>query len=251
MLTHITFMVFVAIAVYAQSVTGFALVLILLGLVGLVDLVSLPDAANAVTVLIIVNALMFFYRRKTARIERGIMSAVGTTLVGTFLGMLLLAFLAANAYQVLKLVLGFSIVACAVLLWRTSSPFKTTSGSGYFAAIGLVSGVLGGLFAAAGPPLVYAVYRQPWPIERIQESLIFCFAVGAVLRLLLVIAYGDFSRLALILAVEAIPVTLIVTSLSASRPPPVSGASMKHIVSLLLVGSGLGMLFSSISAMLA
>lgn len=244
-------MVFVAIAVYAQSMTGFALALILLGLVGLVDLVPLPDAANAVTILIIVNALMFFSKRKPARIEPRIMSAVGATLVGVLAGMALLMFLATNAYQILKLLLGFSVVACAILLWRASSPFKSTSSSSYFAAIGLVSGLLGGLFAAAGPPLVYAVYRQPWPIERIQESLIFCFAVGAILRLLVMIVYGDFSRLAAILTIEAIPVTLVVTALSASRPPPMPGAAVKNIVSLLLVTSGLGTLFSSLHAIFA
>ena len=251
MQTHIIFMILVAVAVYAQSMTGFALALVLLGLVGLIDLVPLPDAANAVTVLIIVNALMFFYRRKTIRVERVILSAVGTTLIGVFVGMAILTFLATHEYQVLKLVLGFSIVACAFLLWRASSPYRVTSSSGYFAVIGLVSGVLGGMFGAAGPPLVYAVYRQPWPIERIQESLIFCFAVGAILRLLFVIVHGDFSSLAVMLALEAVPVTLIVTALSASRPLPVSGAVMKNIVTILLVGSGLGMLFSSVHAMLA
>ena len=107
------------------------------------------------------------------------------------------------------------------------------------------------MFSAAGPPLVYAVYRQPWPIERIQESLIFCFAVGSVLRLLIMIVHGDFSRLAVMLALEAVPVTLIVTALSASRPVPVSAAAVKNAVSILLIGSGLGMLFSSIRAMLA
>lgn len=244
-------MILVAVAVYAQSTTGFALALILLGLVGLIDLVPLPDAANAVTVLIIVNALTFFYSRRTLRVERVILSAVGTTLIGVFAGMAILTFLATHEYQLLKFILGLSIVACAFLLWRASNPYRTTSSAGYFSVIGLISGVLGGMFAAPGPPLVYAVYRQPWPIERIQESLIFCFAVGAVLRLVIVILNGDFSRLAVMLTLEAVPITLIVTAFSASRPLPVSGAIVKNLVSILLVGSGLGMLFSSLHTMLA
>lgn len=245
MLIHLFFMLFVAIAVYAQSLTGFALALILLGLVGVTDLVPLTDAVNVVTVIMVVNAVTFFYRRRTVRLERVMVPAVGMSLVGVFAGMGLLTFLAANAYEGLKMILGVSIVACAVLLWRASSPLKVASGSAYFSAIGLISGVLGGLFAAPGPPLVYAVYRQPWSIERIQESLIFCFGVGALLRLLVIVVSGEFSRQAIILTGTAIPVTLLVTVFSVAHPPAVSREVVKIVVSMLLVGSGLGTLLSS------
>jgi len=250
MVTHTLFAAFVALAVYAQSLTGFALALILLGLVGVTDLVPLPDAANAVTVLIIVNALMFFYSRRTARVERAIMPAVGASLIGAVAGMALLTFLAANAHEALRMILGISVVICAILLWRAATPFRTTSGAGYFTVVGSLAGILGGMFSAAGPPLVYAVYRQPWPLERIQESLIFSFAVGAVLRLVIMAWSGHFSNLAVVLAAEAIPITLIVTAVSATRSPPISKAAVKNIVCMLLVGSGLGMLGSSVHAML-
>ena len=250
MLTHLLFSAFVALAVYAQSLTGFALALILLGLVGVTNLVPLPDAANAVTVLIIVNALIFFYSRRTARVERVIMPAVVASLVGSFAGMALVTFLAANAYEVLRMILGVSVVICAILLWWATKTFSSTSSAGYFTVIGSVSGVLGGMFSAAGPPLVYAVYRQPWPLERIQGSLIFCFAVGAVLRLVIMSAFGHFSSLAVVLAAEAIPVTVIVTAVSATRSPPISNAAVKNVVCILLVVSGLGTLVSSVQAMI-
>lgn len=248
MLTHLTFAAFVALGVYAQNVTGFALALILLGLVGVTDLVPLPDAANAVTVIIIVNALMFFYRRRPARIEPAIIPAVAASLVGAIIGMALLAFLAANAYQALKVILGASIVVCALMLWSTAASLKTTSGPLYFTFVGTLSGVLGGMFSAPGPPLVYAVYRQPWPLERIQEALIFSFGVGAVLRLVVMGFAGHFSKLSVVLTLEAIPIALAVTALTANHQPPVSPRALKLIVCLLLVGSGAGMLFSSLPA---
>ena len=40
---HLVFLIFVALAVYAQNVTGFALALILLGLIGATDLVPITD----------------------------------------------------------------------------------------------------------------------------------------------------------------------------------------------------------------
>lgn len=250
MLVHTLFPIFVAVAVYAQNQTGFAFALILLGLVGLTDLVPLPDAANAVTVLIIVNALTFFCSRKAAHVERAIIPAVVTSLVGTVVGMALLTFLAANAYQVLRMILGLSVLICAILLWRSAKLFCTTSTAGYFAFVGSLSGVLGGLFSAAGPPLVYAVYRQPWPQKRIQDSLIFTFGVSAVLRLVVIAGAGHFSRLAMILAAEAVPVTLLVTSFNARRAPPISKVAMKNVVCILLGMSGFGILISSIQALM-
>lgn len=250
MLVHALFAVFVALAVYAQNQTGFALALILLGLVGVTNLLPLPDATNAVTVLIIVNAVIFFYRRKTARVERAIIPAVGASLIGAIAGTAILSFLAANAYQALRMILGLSVLICAILLWRTAKPYAATSGPGYFTFVGSVSGVLGGLFSAAGPPLVYAVYRQPWPADRIQESLIFSFGVGAVLRLVIIAGSGHFSHLAITLTAEAIPIALLVTSISATRAPPISREAVKNVVCILLVISGLAMLISSAQALM-
>lgn len=250
MLTHLLFVSFVALGVYAQNLTGFALALILLGLVGVTDLVPLPDAVNAVTVIIIVNALMFFYRRRTARIERAILPAVAASLAGALVGMALLTFLAASAYQVLRMILGFSVAICALLLWRTTTPLSETSSAGYFTVVGSLSGVLGGMFSAAGPPLVYAVYRQPWAIERVQESLIFSFAAGAVLRLVVMGFSGHFSEFAVLLTAEAVPVALLVTALTATHAPPISKAALKNIVCVLLICSGFGMLLSSVHSMI-
>lgn len=247
---HVLFAAFVALGVYAQNVTGFALALILLGLVGVTDLVPLPDAANAATVIIIVNAAMFFHRRRSARVERAILPAVAASLVGSVAGMLLLGYLAANAYQTLKLILGVSIVGCALLLWRSAGSLATTSRPAYFTAVGALSGVLGGMFSAPGPPLVYAVYRQPWSLERMQESLIFSFAVGSMLRLVVMAFTGNFSRLSLLLTLEAIPVALAVTALTATHRPPVSLRTLRIVVCLLLVCSGAGMLASSLRAIL-
>ena len=248
--THLLFISFVAIAVYAQTVTGFALALILLGLVGVFDLVPVPDAANAVTVMIIVNAATFFTRRKGARLHAAIRPAVLTNLLGTLVGMALLTYLAANAYQVLRMALGASIVACAYLLWRAAAPLATTAPPRYFACAGSISGVLGGMFSAPGPPLVYAVYRQPWPAARVQEALIFMFGAGAVLRLLVMVAAGQFSAQAVLLTIEAVPVVLLVTALAANREPPVSAAVLRNVVSVFLVLSGVTMVISSAQILL-
>jgi uncharacterized protein len=249
MSTHVLFLMFVAFAAYAQNVTGFALALILLGLIGATDLVPLIDAVNAVTVIALTNAGTFLYRRWPVQLERSVWPAVVSSIPGAVAGTILMTWLAGAAYEGLRLLLGLSIVVCAVLLWRTGPPLKTVSSRYAFAFAGGISGLLGGMFAAAGPPLVYLMYRQPLAHARIQESLIFFFAIASLLRLAVTVPAGTFSMHAVTLTAEAIPVVLVVTVVAAGRPPPLSERPLKAVVCLLLVLTGAGLIGAALSAM--
>jgi hypothetical protein len=247
--THVIFLVFVAGAVYAQALTGFALALILLGLIGATNLVPLPDAVNATTVLGFCTAWIFLYRRRALRIEPVLVPTLVASSVGIVVGALLLFWLAGTAYQALRLVLGVSIVACAVSLWRAVQPLPSLSSPMVYALTGGVAGLLAGMFSASGPPLVYLLYRQPKPLMWIRESLMVIFGLGTALRLLIVVPTGQFSLLSLQLALEALPVVLVVTSHAARCPPPLSPKLFRGLVCALLIGTGLSMGISAILAM--
>jgi uncharacterized protein len=249
MRTHLLFLMFVAVAVYAQNLTGFALALILLGLVGATDLVPLVDAVNAVTVIIAATACTFLYRRWPPQLERSLWPALASSVAGAVAGTILLTWLADEAHEVLRLILGISVVLCALLLWHAGEPLKTVSSRSAFVLAGGISGLLGGLFSAPGPPLVYLMYRQPLPHARIQESLILFFGMGALLRLALVVPAGQFSIGATWLAAEAIPVVFLVTCFAAGRPPPLPLRLLKAIVCLLLVTTGAGMIGAALLTM--
>jgi uncharacterized protein len=247
--THPLFLMFVALAAYAQNLTGFALALILLGLIGATDLVPLTDAVNAVTVMALTNAVTFMVRRWPVQLERSLWPAVASSIPGAVAGTILMSWLAGAAYEILRLLLGLSIVLCALLLWRAAKPLKTISSRGAFVVAGGISGLLGGMFSASGPPLVYLMYRQPLALARIQESLILFFGVGASLRLAIVLGAGTFSIHAAALTAEAIPVVFAVTAFAASRPPPLSPRLLKTVVCLLLIVTGAGLIGAALSAM--
>ena len=245
---HAAFLAFVAVAVGAQALTGFALALILLGLIGATDLMPLTDAVNATTVLGLCTAWLFLYRTRALRIERVLVPMMVTTAVGIIAGAVLLVWLAGTAYQALRLLLGISIVACALSLWRTARPLPSVSSPAVYALTGALSGLMSGLFSAGGPPLVYLLYRQPMPLAKIREALMVIFGLGTALRLLVVVPAGHFSLLSLQLAVEALPVVFLVTSYVARHPAPLSPRLLKGVVCALLIGTGLSM---GISALLA
>jgi hypothetical protein len=80
------FLVFVTLAVYAQNLTGFALALILLGLVGATELFPLPDVVNVASIITLVNAALFLYRRRALRLERPLWPVLLSSMAGTVVG---------------------------------------------------------------------------------------------------------------------------------------------------------------------
>jgi len=247
--THGIFLVFVAGAVYAQAITGFALALILLGLVGATNLVPLPDAVNATTIMGFSTAWMYLYRNKALHIERTIVPTLVASVGGIVVGTILLAWLAGTAYQVLRFILGVSIVACALSLWRAAKPLPSLSSPAVYALTGGISGILAGMFSASGPPLVYLLYRQPKPLAWIRQALMVIFGLGTLLRLFIVVPSGQFSLGALQLALEALPIVFLVTYYAARRQPPLSPKLLRALICLLLVATGLSMGISAVLAM--
>jgi uncharacterized membrane protein YfcA len=247
--THVTFLVFVAGAVYAQALTGFALALILLGLVGATNLVPLTDAVNATTIIGFCTAWLFLYRNRALRIEKVLVPTIIASAGGVIVGALLLGWLAGTAYQVLRLVLGVSIVACALSLWRAAQPLPAMSSRKVFAFTGGIAGIMGGMFSAGGPPLVYLLYRQPKPLAWIRQSLMVFFGFTTSLRLFIVVPSGQFSLFAVQLAAEALPVVFLMTYFAVRHPLPLSPKLFRAIICILLITTGLSMGVSAFMAM--
>lgn len=247
--THGIFLVFVAGAVYAQALTGFALALILLGLIGATDLIPLTDAVNATTILGFSTAWIYLYRNKALRIERTIAPMLVASSLGIVVGAILMVWLAGTAYQVLRFVLGLSIVACALSLWRAAEPLPAISSPLVFAFTGGVAGLLAGMFSASGPPLVYLLYRQPMPHAWVRQSLMVVFGLGTALRLLIVVPSGQFSLLSLQLAAEALPVVFLVTGYAVRHPSPLSPKVFKALICVLLIATGVAMGISAVMAL--
>ncbi|HEY8360748.1 MAG TPA: TSUP family transporter [Ramlibacter sp.] len=244
------FLLCVALATCAQSVTGFALALIMLGLAGLFELAPLPDVANVATVISLLNAAIALRGSGHSLDPTMLRATVPGSIVGVALGVALLAWLSANVVMGLRLLLGVVVIACAVVVLLRAEPLARRSSTASFAGFGVLSGVLGGLFAASGPPLVYQFYRQPIGLDALRDTLMAALAAGGVLRLLMVVASGQFSRESLLLCALASPVAIGLTWWFKRRPLGWSRELVLKVVCALLVVTGVGLIGPALQALL-
>lgn len=239
---HVLFLACVALATYAQTMTGFAFGLVLLGLSGVFQLASVSEVANVVSVLSLVNAMVTLARAKPQVNWRLMAPALASSLSGVAVGVVALAWISGAMAVLLQLLLGLTILACAVLLVARTQPLERLSSRVSFVMFGGVSGVLGGLFSSAGPPMVYHLYRQPLPLASIRNSLLVLFSLNAVVRLALVTGQGAFMATSFWLSLQALPVVIGVTWIARRYATAGSMKTVKRMVFVLLLAAGLGLI---------
>lgn len=240
------FLACVAIATSAQRMTGFALALVLLGLTSLFHLAPLPDVANVAMVLSLANAAVAL-RTMSQSLDWAVLRAtVAGSLLGVGVGVALLGWLDAGLVVVLRLLLGLVIIGCALVVLMRTRPLAQRSSRLSFGGFGFLSGVLGGLFSASGPPLVYQFYRQPMDLDAVRDTLLCTLAVGSLLRLLIVVPAGQFSARSLMLCVLAVPLTMAVTWWFQRHPSRWPRAAVLKLVAGLLFVTGAGLVGPSL-----
>jgi len=245
------FLLCVAIATCAQSITGFALALILLGLTGLFELAPLADVANVATVMSLFTAAIAL-RGTHGSLDWPIVRATFTgSVVGVAVGVALLAWLSSNVVMALRLLLGAVVIACAIIVLVRTHPLARRSSRASFQGFGFLSGVLGGLFSASGPPLVYQFYRQPLELDTVRDTLVATLAAGGVIRLAMVLASGQFGVRSLVLSALAVPLALAITWWLRRRPPPWPRETVLKLVCVLLVITGVGLIVPAVGALMA
>lgn len=243
------FLLCVALASSLQNITGFALALILLGLTGLFDLAPLPDAANVATVLSLANAAMQLRGTHKSLQWKAWRDTVTGSVFGVAAGVALLAWLSANVVMVLRLLLGLVVMACAIVVLVRSKTLERPSSRPSFGGFGFLSGLLGGLFSASGPPLVYHFYRQPWDLDSLRDTLVACLSFGALLRLAMVVPTGQFSLHAVRLAAAALPLVVGITWWLRRHPPAWRRETVLKIVCALLLVTGAGLIGPALGAL--
>ncbi len=248
---YFAFIFIALLAAFCQNLTGFAFGLILVGMTGALQIVSIADAANIACILSIANSLL--YLKKSPRQSPGalLMPALISSMVGLILGYISLSWFSVHGLNTLRLILGIAILASAIALPLINSNARKLSGQSKTLTAGFLTGILGGMFATPGPPLVYHLYSQPLDKDVIRQYLFIVFGVTSAARLMIAIGMGELSLNAIVLSAIAFPAITITTILQLKHPINLSRRLSQLLVTTLLIATGGGLIYTSLNAMFA
>ncbi|MGB0468783.1 MAG: TSUP family transporter [Pontibacterium sp.] len=240
------FIVIIAFATYVQTVTGFALGMIVMGSVTAFDLVPIAFTSVVISLVTLVNGLVAIKGNfRILDIKR-----VAITCLAMFpalmAGLYLLNYMSASFNNLLQLLLGLTIFVGGLLIMLKPTPLKQPSSNGVFMASGAAAGFLAGLFSMAGPPLVYLYYRQPFELKCIRLCLLSIFLISAVARTLMVGAQGGLTLDMLSFSALCIPMVMFFTWVGKHYPPPISAPNMRRLAFMLLILIGISLIVGAL-----
>lgn len=232
------FMGFLALGSYTQAVTGFALTLVAISGIAALDLMSLWVGATVVSFLTLANMLVSL-RLGTGPCDRRL---VGYCALGmlpfTLVGVLMLELLGDRTVDSLRILLAVFVMASSLMLILRPVPYRRPSGAVGLGVAGMLAGIFGGLYGAAGPPIIYQFYRQPIAIEIIRNSLMAAFILFVLARLLFVLMRGGVTLEVLWITLLCLPVVAIFAWVGSRFPPPLGASGRRRLAFALLFGMG-------------
>ena len=227
---------------YVQSVSGFAMGLIVIAVVGASGIISLPVLTAAASLITVVNVVVAL-KGHTQHIDKRIFLwlAVGQ-LPAIGVGVWILTWLDRDAQNVLELLLGLFITLGSLSMMLKPRPLAAPSPNWACLTAGLAGGVVGGMFSASGPIMGWFNYRQPLPLAIIRATLLCSFALTTSARTVVVGFQGGLTAEVLWLSAVAVPLVILGTWLGREMPPPVSDETMKQGAFALLLVMGVWIL---------
>lgn len=243
---QLVFLVLVAIGALVQTIAGFAMGLIIMGGVALFGLVDITMAAAVVSFIALLNAAVAL-RRTYRFIDREFLKPIALGMAPfIFVGVLLLGYWSETNQELLKIVLGFIIVTAGISLMLKPAPFDQRSESTASLLIGCAAGLMGGLYAAGGPPIAYYLYRQPVAIQTIRATLLSIIAFATLFRSGIAAWQGHITVHVLSLTALAIPVVIIMTLVGTKLLPVVPELMVRRTAFILLILMGVSLISSSL-----
>lgn len=232
----------VAAAAYLQALTGFAFGLVLLALSVQLGVLPISDASQLVNCLTLFGALVLLGRGQLTPHWRLLAWGLLPALPMVPVGLWLLGVMSGDAvYWLGKVLGGIIVLSSALMLWPPR--LSALAGTRWLrVSAGVLSGLMGGMFATAGPPLVLLFYQLGLPAARVRDTLLLVFAGAGLLRLLVAVPTGAFNAGLLPVTLMMLPVYWLANRLGVRTVARVDTAWLRRLVAMLLLASGLAML---------
>ena len=180
--TLIAFLSIIALATYVQTITGFALGMIVMGAVTTFDLAPIAFTSVIISAVHLTNGLFVLNGNYKALDLKRVMITCAGIFPGLVVGLILLNYLSDAYNSLLQMLLGLTIIVGGLMIMLKPEPLQSPSRPATFT----VSGTAAGLFSMTGPPLVYLFYRQPFELKTVRLCLQSIFLISSVSRTVIV-----------------------------------------------------------------
>ena len=238
----LAFLGLVALGSYIQTVSGFAIALIVTGATTALNLAPLAFTANVVSFVALANILTAVHRQHS-HIDRAILRyGTAGVLLFTGAGLWGLNHLSSSASDTLEMLLGVVILGSGAALMIHPRLLARPSGNLAHFVAGSLGGILSGLYGAGGPPLVVHLYRQPLSFDVLRITLLAVLGSIPLIRLCMEGVAGHLDREILLLSLYSVPVSVLVTLFARRFPPPVSETNMRRFAFALLCIIGMSLI---------
>lgn len=244
--TLLALLLIVAVATYFQTITGFGLGMIVMGATSGMQLASVATVAAVVSLVSLANSAVALPGRMHGIDWRAAGAATLGILPAIVGGVVLLDYLSSSAAGVLQLLLGIVIVQGSVGFALRPVQLEQRSSDFSFAASGFFSGLSGGLFGVAGPPLIFQFYRQPMNPLAVRNMLLLLFSVTSATRSVYLGVQGRLDAETWAATALALPVVAGATLLGRRFPPPLAPRTMRRLVFTLLIAIGAYLVMSAL-----
>jgi uncharacterized membrane protein YfcA len=240
--TLIIFLLIVAVAAAVQTITGFALGLVLVAVTTAVNLVEISYSAAVIAIISMSHAAIALrrsYRQVQSQIFRPLLYGLIPSLL---VGYQLLDYLSGENDIMLRYILGLMVIVAGSLMMVKPMVLAVQSKSHVSVWVGLLGGVFGGLYSAAGAPIAYYLYRQPMTIISIRSTLLAIFLVSTGLRTVIAGFSGHLTIEVLATALFSLPVVIITTLVAEKILPAIPDRLIRKLVFLVLISLGFSLL---------
>lgn len=229
------FLLLVFIGAVVQSLTGFAMALIILGGVAALGLAGISETAAVVSILSLFNAALAL-RHNHRQIDYSLVKTMSIGMVpAVFFGLLILEYLSEEFGELLKVSLGVMIVSAGILLFLKPTPYPAISNRYTQGLIGFLGGLMAGTYGAGGAPLAYLLYRQPLEFNIVRTTLLALFAISTLVRTVLVGINGNLNTTVLGLALLCLPIVVVATMVSLKLGKHVPDTALRKVTFILLM----------------
>lgn len=238
------FLLLVILGAYVQTITGFAMGLLIVGGVTILNIAPISFTAAVVSLLSLLNTILVL-RHSHKYINWKIVTYISIGMLpGIFAGVYLLNILSTSETLWLRRILGFVIILAGTLLTLKPEPWANSSNRLITSLTGVAGGVMGGMFSTGGAPIAFYMYRQPLELNIVRSTLLAIFAITTFSRTVIISFDGQLSTDILLVSAIAIPLVLLTTLAARKISPANADTTIRKFVFLLLILVGASLMLT-------